>query len=183
MSQATGFPRDCLFADPENALYDALGLYRGLGVTFLSVATPFAIKKRMDEARTGDLQDILPRWQPWIPPKLEQVGGGAEQQGAEGPGPGAGEGEGAGEGGGGGGGEGEGREGRGGRGGRGKGSKWQQRRVAAGVRASRRVLRRPQPSHKSHGTYSRRLQTAEPSPALGSSPRQTLGCPSPPLAV
>ncbi len=143
--QATGFPRDCLFADPENALYDALGLYRGLGVTFLSVATPFAIKKRMDEARTGDLQDILPRWQPWIPPKLEQVGG----EGENGRRGGAGEGEGvwaAGEGVGGG----QGRQGgagagegvglrvrglrRGERHGTGKGGGWRQHRVAAGTR-------------------------------------------------
>ncbi|PNH01460.1 hypothetical protein TSOC_012650 [Tetrabaena socialis] len=69
----TGFPADLLFADPGNALYDALGLVRGVGATFFSADTPLAIKRRMDEGRTGDLGDVLSRWQPWLPPKSEQA--------------------------------------------------------------------------------------------------------------
>jgi hypothetical protein len=72
--QVTGFPADCLFADPDNVLYDALSLVKGVGVTFLSYDTPLAIKRRMDTGSTADLQDILGRWQPWIPPKNDQVG-------------------------------------------------------------------------------------------------------------
>ncbi|GLC33981.1 hypothetical protein PLESTB_000825100 [Pleodorina starrii] len=71
--EVTGFPADCLFADPDNALYDALGLVKGVGATFFSADTPFAIKRRMDEGRTGDLQDIMSRWQPWLPPKPDQA--------------------------------------------------------------------------------------------------------------
>ncbi|GIL78934.1 hypothetical protein Vretimale_212 [Volvox reticuliferus] len=44
-----------------------------MGATFFSVDTPLAIKRRMDEGRTGDLEDILKRWQLWIPPKNDQA--------------------------------------------------------------------------------------------------------------
>ena len=71
-AKETDFPREDLYADPENECYDALELYKGVGRTFFSVDTPFAIKKRMDEDRLGDLKEILPRWKPWIPPKSSQ---------------------------------------------------------------------------------------------------------------
>ncbi|KAG2491089.1 hypothetical protein HYH03_010533 [Edaphochlamys debaryana] len=71
-AKETQFPTDLLFADPANALYDALGLVKGVGVTFLSIDTPLAIKKRIDEDRTGDLMEIMPRWKPWLPPKSDQ---------------------------------------------------------------------------------------------------------------
>lgn len=71
----TGFPAENLFVDPENATYNALGLVKGVAQTFFSINTPLAIKRRMDEARTGDLADIMSRWQPWIPPKQDQVRG------------------------------------------------------------------------------------------------------------
>jgi hypothetical protein len=29
--------------------------------------------KRMNEKRMGDLQDVLPRWKPWLPPKQDQA--------------------------------------------------------------------------------------------------------------
>jgi peroxiredoxin len=35
-AQKTKFPEELLFADEENATYDALGLHQGLGVTYIS---------------------------------------------------------------------------------------------------------------------------------------------------
>ncbi|KAG2445201.1 hypothetical protein HYH02_008669 [Chlamydomonas schloesseri] len=70
--EVTGFPAENLFADPNNDLYTALGLVKGVGATFLSVDTPLAIKRRMDTGNTADLMEILPRWQPWLPPKNDQ---------------------------------------------------------------------------------------------------------------
>ncbi|GFH07904.1 selenoprotein U [Haematococcus lacustris] len=70
--EVTQFPADCLFADPDNVTYSALGLVKGLGSTFFSVSTPLAIMKRMTEGRMGDLRDVLPRWQMWLPPKSDQ---------------------------------------------------------------------------------------------------------------
>ena len=72
-AQETGFPLQDLYADPENECYDALDLYKGVGRTFLSVDTPYAIKKRIDDDRLGDLKEILPRWKPWNPPKPSQA--------------------------------------------------------------------------------------------------------------
>lgn len=72
-AQETDFPLQNLYADPESECYDALELYKGAGRTFFSVDTPYAIKKRMDEDRLGDLKEILPRWKAWNPPKLSQA--------------------------------------------------------------------------------------------------------------
>jgi hypothetical protein len=94
-AEATGFPAENLFVDPENSTYSAIGLNKGVRQTFFSLEvcilsaacrqhgdaeqtgssaqTPLAIKKRMDEGRTGDLKDVLEKWQPWNPPKLDQV--------------------------------------------------------------------------------------------------------------
>ncbi|GFR42732.1 hypothetical protein Agub_g13914, partial [Astrephomene gubernaculifera] len=72
-AEVTGFPRDSLFADPENALYDALGLVRSVGATFFSIETPLALKRRVEEGRTADLAEVFQRWQPWIPPRSEQA--------------------------------------------------------------------------------------------------------------
>ena len=71
---STPSPPPPTHTDPNNDLYTALGLIKGVGATFLSVETPLAIKRRMDSGNTADLMDILPRWQPWMPPKNEQVG-------------------------------------------------------------------------------------------------------------
>ena len=40
--------------------------------TFFDAATPYAILDRIQTGTTNDLQEILPRWKPWIPPKLDQ---------------------------------------------------------------------------------------------------------------
>jgi peroxiredoxin len=40
-SELTGFPTDKLFADPENAAYDALRLNKGILVTYLSPIVRF----------------------------------------------------------------------------------------------------------------------------------------------
>jgi len=68
----TGFPVELLYADPENVTYDALGFYNGVARTFFNPATPFAIKDRLSKNGAADLKAILPRWKPWIPPKLDQ---------------------------------------------------------------------------------------------------------------
>ena len=68
----TGFPSEFLFADPENACYDALRLHKGLARTFLAVSTPFSIKDRIEKDGAEDLREILPRWKPWLPPKADQ---------------------------------------------------------------------------------------------------------------
>ena len=68
-----GMGTQFVYADPDNACYDALRLRAGVGVTFFSAATAFAMKKRFDAEGAADLrQTVLPAWQPWIPPKLEQ---------------------------------------------------------------------------------------------------------------
>ena len=68
-----GVPPALVFADPENACYDALRLRKGWGPTFFSARTAFAMKDRFESDGAAALRDdVLPRWQPWIPPKLEQ---------------------------------------------------------------------------------------------------------------
>lgn len=69
----TGFPPDALFADPNSDTYKALGLVKSVQNTFFKWDTPVAIKKRLDEGRMGDLQDVLSRWIPWLPPKQDQA--------------------------------------------------------------------------------------------------------------
>ena len=67
-----GLPPEVVYADPENVCYDALRLRHGFAVTFLNVATPFAMRDRFAKDGAADLAAVMPRWQPWIPPKLEQ---------------------------------------------------------------------------------------------------------------
>jgi len=71
--RVTGFPAENLLVDPENVTYTALGLYKNVQKTFFDINTPLAIKKRMDEKRMGDLQTVLSKWEPWLPPKPDQA--------------------------------------------------------------------------------------------------------------
>jgi hypothetical protein len=49
--------------DPENTLYDALYLNRGVKETFLSVSTPFAFLDRMTKkGGMKDLAEVLSKW-------------------------------------------------------------------------------------------------------------------------
>ena len=66
------FPRELLYADPENAGYDALGLKKGVGETFFTVDTPFAILKRAQKDGATDLIKATANWKPWLPPKSDQ---------------------------------------------------------------------------------------------------------------
>jgi len=68
-----GMPPRLLYADADNVCYDALRLRAGWGPTFFSAETAFALKARFEFDGAAELaRDVLPRWQPWIPPKLEQ---------------------------------------------------------------------------------------------------------------
>ncbi|KAI8472676.1 MAG: seleno protein U [Monoraphidium minutum] len=72
--EATGYPADRLLADPAGDTYAALGLVKGVGQTFFSYETPMALLKRAQQpGGMDDLRDILPRWKPWQPPKLDQA--------------------------------------------------------------------------------------------------------------
>lgn len=75
-----GFPRQFLFADPENVVYSALGLVKSSPTELMfDKRTPLSILKRMQDGKMSDLQAALGSWKPWIPPKLEQ---GFQQGGA-----------------------------------------------------------------------------------------------------
>jgi len=73
-----GIPRgeEYLYVDPENALYDALYLNRGVKETFFSVGTPFAFLDRITK-KDGlkDLTEVLAKWNKavFVPPQTEQV--------------------------------------------------------------------------------------------------------------
>lgn len=67
------FPVENLYADPENVCYDSLKLKKGVVRTFFSVATPFAMRRRIEEDGAALLRDILPRWKPWLPPRQRQA--------------------------------------------------------------------------------------------------------------
>jgi len=67
-----GFPKENLFADPENTCYSSLGLKKGVVTTFFNQETPFSILARAQNDGAKDLVDALSRWKPWIPPKLDQ---------------------------------------------------------------------------------------------------------------
>jgi hypothetical protein len=73
--EVTGFPADRLLADPEGATYAALGLTKSVRATFFDAATPLSLLRRA--GKPGGLDDlkerVLPRWQPWQPPKLDQA--------------------------------------------------------------------------------------------------------------
>mmetsp|Transcript_17611 Transcript_17611/g.45197 ORF Transcript_17611/g.45197 Transcript_17611/m.45197 type:complete len:151 (+) Transcript_17611:208-660(+) len=74
-----GFPRELLFADPDNAGYSALGLNKGVGTTFFTIDTPLSILARAQKDGAADLIEATKRWKPWLPPKSEQ---GLQQGGA-----------------------------------------------------------------------------------------------------
>lgn len=74
-----GFPRELLYADPENEAYDALELNKGVATTFFSKETPFAILARAQKDGAKDLIAATSRWKPWLPPKSDQ---GLQQGGA-----------------------------------------------------------------------------------------------------
>jgi len=65
-----------LFVDPENDLYDALDLNRGVQRTFFHPGTPFAMLDRFTQKDgTKDLGNVLSKWSKaiYIPPKQEQA--------------------------------------------------------------------------------------------------------------
>lgn len=52
-----------LFVDPENVLYDALDLNRGIYRTFFNMNTPLAFLDRFTrDGGTKELGEILPKW-------------------------------------------------------------------------------------------------------------------------
>ena len=67
---------DTLFVDPENALYNALDLNRGVQRTFFTIDTPFAFLDRFTRRDgTRELGQVLSKWlngAVYIPPKQEQ---------------------------------------------------------------------------------------------------------------
>lgn len=65
-----------LFVDPDNLLYDALMLNRGIKETFMSIETPFAFLERFTKpGGTKHLGEVLSKWSQavYIPPKQEQA--------------------------------------------------------------------------------------------------------------
>lgn len=66
------FPAENLYADPDNVCYDALQFYAGARRTFFDVSTPFSFKDRFLKDGAKDMQNILKRWKPWLPPKSNQ---------------------------------------------------------------------------------------------------------------
>lgn len=67
---------DYLFVDPENVLYDALDLNRGIQRTFFNPSTPFAFLDRFTQKDgTKELGEVLSKWSKafYIPPKQEQA--------------------------------------------------------------------------------------------------------------
>ncbi|KAK9843539.1 hypothetical protein WJX81_008019 [Elliptochloris bilobata] len=73
----TGFPEDHLLADPDNVLYDALGMRKDVASTFFNIATPQSIWQRIQKDGAAGLRRAISSWKPWIPPKQGQ----ATQQG------------------------------------------------------------------------------------------------------
>ena len=45
---------------------------QGVERTFFNAASPFAIKDRIEKDGAEELRDVMPRWKPWIPPRLDQ---------------------------------------------------------------------------------------------------------------
>lgn len=79
-SDLTNFPKDYLYSDKDNQVYDALGLVKSTYSTlFTDSRTPLSILKRFQKGESEYLQEALKTWKPWIPPKLEQ---GLQQGGA-----------------------------------------------------------------------------------------------------
>jgi len=73
IAEHVGYGSAHLLADPENALYDALALNRGLKETFFSPETPFAMLDRITSGNTRDLLDVVGRWKVVMPPKQSQA--------------------------------------------------------------------------------------------------------------
>lgn len=70
----TGFPAERLLADPISSTYAALGLKKGVVDTFFNPQTPLALATRAARGELGVLQSqVLPQWEPWQPPKQDQV--------------------------------------------------------------------------------------------------------------
>jgi hypothetical protein len=70
------FPPDRMLADPDNVLYDALGLNKGVRVTFFDRATPYAIWEDITSGKIEDLKGVMREWvkyKLWIPPKQDQA--------------------------------------------------------------------------------------------------------------
>lgn len=79
-AELTELPREVLYSDAENALYDALNLLKSNPVSLMAdVRTPLAMAKRLREGKGNYLKMALDEWQPWIPPRLDQ---GLQQGGA-----------------------------------------------------------------------------------------------------
>mmetsp|Transcript_49687 Transcript_49687/g.121320 ORF Transcript_49687/g.121320 Transcript_49687/m.121320 type:complete len:145 (-) Transcript_49687:139-573(-) len=68
----TGFDPEFLFADPDNAAYEALELENTVRALAFNPKTPFSLARRFINGEAGDLVNALTKWRPWIPPKLEQ---------------------------------------------------------------------------------------------------------------
>lgn len=71
---------DWIFIDPDNRLYDALHLNKGIETTFFSIETPFAFRDRIfatNGRKDGmtDLLNVLRKWKDavYIPPKPDQA--------------------------------------------------------------------------------------------------------------
>ena len=66
------FPRELLYSDADNQVYDALELVKGVGATFFTIDTPLAILARAKKDGAKDLIEATKRWKPWLPPKQDQ---------------------------------------------------------------------------------------------------------------
>lgn len=71
---------DWIFVDPDNSLYDALRLNKGVETTFFSIETPLAFRDRIfgtNGRKDGmiDLLKVLGEWKDavYIPPKPDQA--------------------------------------------------------------------------------------------------------------
>ena len=69
----TSIPKDILYSDADNEVYDALHLLKSNPISLLTdVRTPLAMAKRLKDGKGDFLKEALTNWKPWIPPKLEQ---------------------------------------------------------------------------------------------------------------
>eukprot|EP00980_Cylindrotheca_fusiformis_P028365 scaffold22595_cov102-Cylindrotheca_fusiformis.AAC.2 len=69
---------DFVFVDPDNEVYDALDLNRGVDTTFFSPATPMAFANRLFKGKgllSSELKQVLSKWKDAfiIPSKREQA--------------------------------------------------------------------------------------------------------------
>jgi len=65
-----------LYVDPENVLYDALKLNKGVKETFFSPGTPFSFLRRFSERDgTKELIEVLQKWNKavYLPPRQDQA--------------------------------------------------------------------------------------------------------------